>query len=273
MATFFGHKESVRLLIDGGAHINTEGDRYGTALYAAAIKGNREILELLLENGATVNMQGLYNDTALGAAVYRSNDVIARVLIGAKRTTMPTKLLSPSAPLVTLESPSISKFTLKDLLQGTGDHERKVSQRSSYEAASDKAWPMRPRTPPPLESAPTHIKYVVPPEKGNISVVRLAHKWDRSTSATGDTEKLYLVKAFRKRRSTETEKEYVKKLTAQFCISTMLHHANILETVDLVQDEKGRWCELMEVCLRSNWALISCIWSVSPRGPALVGGA
>lgn len=53
---------------------------------------------------------------------------------------------------------------------------------------------------------------------------------------------------FRKRRKNETEKEYVKKLTAEFCISSTLHHINIVETVDLVQDEQQRWCEVMEYC-------------------------
>ena len=53
---------------------------------------------------------------------------------------------------------------------------------------------------------------------------------------------------FRKRRKNETEKEYVKKLTAEFCISSTLHHVNIVETVDLVQDENQHWCEVMEFC-------------------------
>ncbi|MCO5585527.1 hypothetical protein L7F22_039460 [Adiantum nelumboides] len=78
--------------------------------------------------------------------------------------------------------------------------------------------------------------------KGATAVVRLAHKWDRST------EKLYAVKEFRKRRKNETEKEYVKKLTSEFCISSTLHHINIVETVDLVQDENRHWCEVMEYC-------------------------
>lgn len=53
---------------------------------------------------------------------------------------------------------------------------------------------------------------------------------------------------FRKRRKNESEKEYVKKLTAEFCISSTLHHVNIVETVDLVQDESQHWCEVMEFC-------------------------
>jgi len=56
------------------------------------------------------------------------------------------------------------------------------------------------------------------------------------------------VQEFRKRRKNESEKEYVKKLTAEFCISSTLHHPNIVETVDLVQDEALHWCEVMEFC-------------------------
>lgn len=78
--------------------------------------------------------------------------------------------------------------------------------------------------------------------KGATSVVRLVHKWDRNE------EKLYAVKEFRKRRKNETEKEYVKKLTAEFCISSTLHHINVVETVDLVQDDSQHWCEVMEYC-------------------------
>ena len=78
--------------------------------------------------------------------------------------------------------------------------------------------------------------------RGATAVVRLAHRWDRSD------EKLFAVKEFRKRRKNETEKEYVKKLTSEFCISSTLHHNNIIETVDLVKDENNHWCEVMEYC-------------------------
>lgn len=77
---------------------------------------------------------------------------------------------------------------------------------------------------------------------GATAVVKLAHKWDRSE------EKLYAVKEFRKRRKNESEREYVKKLTSEFCISSTLHHKNVVETVDLVQDEQQHWCEVMEFC-------------------------
>ncbi|KAI9292346.1 Pkinase-domain-containing protein [Neoconidiobolus thromboides FSU 785] len=42
--------------------------------------------------------------------------------------------------------------------------------------------------------------------------------------------------------------EYIKKLTSEFCISSTLHHPNVVETVDLIKDEAGDWCQVMEYC-------------------------
>ncbi|GAB5592197.1 hypothetical protein Unana1_07097 [Umbelopsis nana] len=80
--------------------------------------------------------------------------------------------------------------------------------------------------------------------KGATAVVRLAHKLDK----TSNTEKLYAVKEYRKRRKGETEKAYMKKLTSEFCISSTFRHKNIVEAVDLVMDEQKRWCIVMEYC-------------------------
>ncbi|KAJ1917713.1 hypothetical protein IWQ60_007695 [Tieghemiomyces parasiticus] len=80
--------------------------------------------------------------------------------------------------------------------------------------------------------------------KGATAVVRLVHHMDRATR----NEKLFAVKEFRKRRKDESEKEYVKKLTSEFCISSTMRHANVVETVDLVQDQQQRWCQVMEYC-------------------------
>jgi len=143
-----------------------------------------------------------------------------------------------------------SKFTLKDLLGSGPKVSRKASQRSNAssrvsdsDAGSTDGGRARSRSD---SAASLTQKYGVCQKlaigKGATSVVRLAHKWDRSE------EKLYAIKEFRKRRKNETEKEYVKKLTAEFCISSTLHHPNIVETVDLIQDEAQHWCEVMEFC-------------------------
>jgi hypothetical protein len=55
----------------------------------------------------------------------------------------------------------------------------------------------------------------------------------------------FAVKQFRPRHGYETEKEYAKKVTAEFCIGSTLHHGNIIETMDIVY-EKSNWYEVME---------------------------
>ncbi|KAH8120491.1 Pkinase-domain-containing protein [Phellopilus nigrolimitatus] len=130
------------------------------------------------------------------------------------------------------------KFTLKDLLANGPKLSRKSSARSSASSKKSDSDGDR-RSNAGDSTASLSKKYGVCERlaigKGATSVVRLAHKWDRSE------EKLYAVKEFRKRRKNETEKEY-------FCISSTLHHVNIVETVDLVQDENKHWCEVMEFC-------------------------
>jgi len=138
------------------------------------------------------------------------------------------------------------KFTLKDLLASGPKVARKSSQRSVGSSKKSDSDGGGGKSVGGDSAASLTQKYGVCQKmaigKGATSVVRLAHKWDRSE------EKLYAVKEFRKRRKNESEKEYVKKLTAEFCISSTLHHVNIVETVDLVQDENQHWCEVMEFC-------------------------
>ncbi|CAJ2506343.1 Uu.00g004730.m01.CDS01 [Anthostomella pinea] len=77
--------------------------------------------------------------------------------------------------------------------------------------------------------------------RGAFGIVRISHK----KIETG--EKLFAVKEFR-RRPEETEKKYSKRLTAEFCISSSLRHPNVIHTLDLLKDQKGDYCEVMEYC-------------------------
>lgn len=77
--------------------------------------------------------------------------------------------------------------------------------------------------------------------RGAFGIVRISHK----RSDTG--EQLFAVKEFR-RRPEENEKKYSKRLTAEFCISSSLRHPNVIHTLDLLQDSKGDYCEVMEFC-------------------------
>ncbi len=56
---------------------------------------------------------------------------------------------------------------------------------------------------------------------------------------------VFAVKEFRQRRPGENEKEYIKKVTAEFCIGSTLHHINIIETIDIISDH-GHYYEVME---------------------------
>ncbi|UZJ51088.1 hypothetical protein CBS101457_000408 [Exobasidium rhododendri] len=55
----------------------------------------------------------------------------------------------------------------------------------------------------------------------------------------------FAVKEFRQRRAGESEKEYTKKVTAEFCIGSTLHHINVINTLDIISDH-GHYYEVME---------------------------
>ncbi len=80
--------------------------------------------------------------------------------------------------------------------------------------------------------------------RGAFGIVRISHKPDPKDARS---ELLYAVKEFRK-RPQETPKKYQKRLTSEFCISSSLRHPNIIHTLDLLQDAKGDYCEVMEYC-------------------------
>lgn len=80
--------------------------------------------------------------------------------------------------------------------------------------------------------------------RGAFGIVRISHKQDPNDSKL---EQLYAVKEFR-RRPSESAKKYQKRLTSEFCISSSLRHPNVIHTLDLLQDAKGDYCEVMEYC-------------------------
>ena len=65
----------------------------------------------------------------------------------------------------------------------------------------------------------------------------------------------FAVKQFRDRHNHETERDYAKKVTAEFCIGSTLHHGNIIETLDIVH-EKGHWYEVMEFAPYDLFAVV-----------------
>lgn len=80
--------------------------------------------------------------------------------------------------------------------------------------------------------------------RGAFGTVRVAHKPD---SKDPRREQLYAVKEFHQRPG-ENPKKYQKRLTSEFCLSSSMAHPNVIKTLDLMQDDKGQYCEVMEYC-------------------------
>lgn len=80
--------------------------------------------------------------------------------------------------------------------------------------------------------------------RGAFGVVRICLK---KLDAPASEAVLYAVKEFR-RKANESEKKYLRRLTSEFCILSSLKHTNIIDTLDLLKDAKGDYCEVMEFC-------------------------
>jgi ankyrin repeat protein len=79
-ASHQGYDRIIQALIDGGAEINAEGGREGSALAVAAHKGYLRTMQVLLKNGADVNMRlnGFCYDNGLTNNILRRYPEAAR---------------------------------------------------------------------------------------------------------------------------------------------------------------------------------------------------
>lgn len=69
--------------------------------------------------------------------------------------------------------------------------------------------------------------------------------------------KTFAIKQFRKRKPSESERTYVKKITSEYCLGSTLHHPNIIETLDIIQ-EGDSYYEIMEF---AKYELFSSVMS------------
>jgi len=121
----------------------------------------------------------------------------------------------------------------------------------------------------------THRKHSPPLGEDHAHLQKKYGKWDKILgSGAGGTVRLvrrpkdhtvYAVKEFRQRRSGENEKEYQKKVTAEFCIGSTLHHPNIIETVDIICDH-GHYYEVMQY---AEYDLFSIVMSGKMSRPEI----
>ena len=68
-------------------------------------------------------------------------------------------------------------------------------------------------------------------------------------------KRIFAVKEFRQRQAYESEREYCKKVTAEYCIGITLKHPNIVETVDIIY-ESDRIYQVMEYCEYDLFAIV-----------------
>ncbi|KLU89624.1 ankyrin repeat domain-containing protein [Magnaporthiopsis poae ATCC 64411] len=81
VASYHGHAEIVRQLLEHGADVNAQGGRLGNALQAAAYFERDDIIQQLLERGADVNAQGGLLGNALQAAASEGYTEVVRQLL------------------------------------------------------------------------------------------------------------------------------------------------------------------------------------------------
>lgn len=129
-----------------------------------------------------------------------------------------------------------------------------------------------------LITPPISKIYIREQKYGSIVV---PHKASLSTIGSGSTAKVSLltkpsltklaIKTFSKPSTATSQDRYLKKLSSEFCISHSLVHQNIVQTLDLLLNSTGEWCEVMEFCdggtlydLIHDYTLskveIDCIW-------------
>ncbi|KAL4068004.1 Pkinase-domain-containing protein [Scleroderma citrinum] len=137
--------------------------------------------------------------------------------------------------------------------------------------------------PPTRNGQPTSGSTTPPWPVPSLSTATHAHlskkygKWDRVLgSGAGGTVRLirarakeggaiYAVKQFRPRRTGESEREYEKKVRAEFCVGACLKHVNVIETVDIVCDH-GHYYEIMEY---APYDLFSVVMSAKMLRPEI----
>ena len=80
-ASFQGHEEVVKLLLNKGAKVNAQCGHFGNALQAASFQGHERVVKLLLNQGAEVNAQGGYYGNALQAAQFKAHRNVIQILV------------------------------------------------------------------------------------------------------------------------------------------------------------------------------------------------
>jgi len=83
LASFFGHTELVKMLLDKGANPNIAANNQFkvTPLHSACAISNYDIAEILIKNGANVNAKQMQNVTPLHSAAHNGQSKLVNLLI------------------------------------------------------------------------------------------------------------------------------------------------------------------------------------------------
>lgn len=76
-----GKADTVKLLIDNGAKVNTRNNQGFTPLHRAAQQRSPDAAQVLIENGADVNAENIQRDTPLHWAAFYGSPAVAKLLI------------------------------------------------------------------------------------------------------------------------------------------------------------------------------------------------
>ncbi|AET40797.1 serine/threonine protein kinase NPR1 Ecym_6425 [Eremothecium cymbalariae DBVPG len=66
---------------------------------------------------------------------------------------------------------------------------------------------------------------------------------------------VFAVKEFRPKYDNESKRDYIKKITSEYCIGTALRHPNIISTIEIVYDN-NRILQVMEYCDYDLFAIV-----------------
>ncbi|KAF2754562.1 Pkinase-domain-containing protein [Pseudovirgaria hyperparasitica] len=171
----------------------------------------------------------------------------------------------------TKEHSHSSMSELKRFFKIGGKHkDKKSSSKPSSRAPSRQQSPVRgsksgTKTPPVSNTTTTSSQQVNVPFADDHGLQDKYGKFGKVLgSGAGGSVRLmkrssdgvtFAVKQFRAKHSYESEKDYTKKVTGEFCIGSTLHHGNIIETMDLV-NEKGNWYVVMEYAPFDLFAIV-----------------
>ncbi|KAK7467004.1 serine/threonine protein kinase [Stygiomarasmius scandens] len=183
---------------------------------------------------------------------YREGGKAIRFADGGKegRMTTPKKRFQ-------LKSHSSKMGLTKDFLHSIKHNPHNIKQSKDRTPSASHSPPVSPSSSRHPSPTPSHSHHPIHSlqDATHAHLSKKYGKWGRVLgSGAGGTVRLikassknggmiFAVKEFRPKRTGETEKEYQKKVTAEFCVGSTLKHPNIIETVDIVS-ENGHYYEV-----------------------------